>query len=131
MASRLEYMNAAMTKAEYERMEDGRFFATIPGFDGLWAVGQTRDKAAQELSDVLDGWLDVHNKIGKNHLPPVDLTNLSTKGREQWDREHVPDKLSPEMIPALSRSLGRPLDDWSLRILLRVAARPVSGSLHP
>jgi len=70
MVSRIEYMNAAMAKAEYELMEDGQFFATIPGFDGLWAVGQTQDEAAEELNDTLDGWLDVHNKIGKHHLPP-------------------------------------------------------------
>jgi len=49
MATRLEYMNAAMGKAKYEQMEDGRFFATIPKFDGLWAVGRTWDDATKEL----------------------------------------------------------------------------------
>jgi predicted RNase H-like HicB family nuclease len=92
MASRTEYKDAAIAKAEYERMEDGRFFATIPGFDGLWAMGSTRDEAATELSDVLDGWLIVHNKIGKHDLPAVHLKNHYAKAREQWNREHIPDK---------------------------------------
>jgi len=53
---------------------------------------------------------------------PVDLRDLPTKAREQWDREHVPDKLSPDMIPP-----WRPLDDWSRRILEKVAERPQSS----
>lgn len=121
MTSRIEYINAAMAKADYERMEDGQFFATIPGFDGLWAVGRTRNEAAKELNETLYGWLDVHNKIGKHHLPSVDLRDLPAKASEQWDREHVPDTLSPDMIPP-----WRPLDNWSRRILERVAERPQS-----
>jgi predicted RNase H-like HicB family nuclease len=65
-------MNAAMAKAEYEEMEDGRIFATIPGFDGLWAVGRTQDKAAKELYSVLGGWLHVHTEIGKQQPPEID-----------------------------------------------------------
>src|SRR5689334_24741868 len=54
-ATQLEYMNAAMAKARYELMEDGRFFATIPKFDGLWVAGRTKDEAAKELYDALEG----------------------------------------------------------------------------
>jgi len=76
MTIRLEYMNAAMAKAKYEQMEDGRFFATIPKFDGLWAVGRTQDEAAQELYGALEGWLQVHTKINKAPLPEIDGVTL-------------------------------------------------------
>ena len=76
MASRIEYMNAAMAKAKYEQMKDGRFFATIPKFDGLWAVGATKDEAAKELYEALDGWLHVHIKISKEPPPKIDGVNF-------------------------------------------------------
>ena len=76
MGSRIEYMNAAMAKAKYEQMEDGRFFATIPEFDGLWAVGRTEDEAVKELCDALDGWLQVHIKISKEPPPEIDGANF-------------------------------------------------------
>jgi predicted RNase H-like HicB family nuclease len=75
-ATQLEYMNAAMAKARYELMEDGRFFATIPKFDGLWVAGRTKDEAAKELYDALEGWLQVHTKISKAPPPEIDGVNL-------------------------------------------------------
>jgi predicted RNase H-like HicB family nuclease len=75
-ASHLKYINAAMAKAQYEPMEDGRIFATIPKFDGLWAVGRTKDEAAEELYGALEGWLQVHIKISKAPPPEIDGINL-------------------------------------------------------
>ncbi|MGH7840118.1 MAG: type II toxin-antitoxin system HicB family antitoxin [Candidatus Binataceae bacterium] len=72
MATYLEYLKAAMKNASYEQMADGRFFGSIPEFDGLWAVGQTREEAEGELYDALDGWLDVQIKIGKQRPPQID-----------------------------------------------------------
>jgi len=76
MATYLEYMAAALKRANFERMEDGRCFASIPGFDGLWAVGQTEAEATKELHDALDGWIDVHVKIGHERPPVVDGVDL-------------------------------------------------------
>lgn len=69
MAISLEYLNAAMEKAEYEQMEDGRIFATIPRFDGLWAVGRTQEEADKELFSALKGWLHVHTKLVSSLRP--------------------------------------------------------------
>ena len=76
MATYLEYLQAAMKRADYEQMADGRYFATIPKFDGLWAVGKTRDEAARELYAALDGWIDVHVKIGNERPPVIDDVDL-------------------------------------------------------
>lgn len=76
MATYLEYMRAAMKRAEVQRAEDGMWFASIPGFEGLWAIGPTRESAHHELFETLDGWLDVHIKIGKEKPPEVDGLTL-------------------------------------------------------
>ena len=72
MATYPEYIKAAMYRAQYERMGDGKWFASIPGFAGLWADGSSKEEAQQRLSETLDGWIDVHVKVGKNQLPDVD-----------------------------------------------------------
>ena len=70
MATFLEYFAAAMRHAEYERRNE-EWFASIPGFDGLWATGETVEDARKDLSNALDGWITVHLIIGKNRAPDV------------------------------------------------------------
>ena len=76
MATYLKYLDAALKKATYEKMDDGRYFASIPGFDGLWAVGKTREEAEKELYAALDGWIDVHVKIGRERPPVIGNVDL-------------------------------------------------------
>jgi predicted RNase H-like HicB family nuclease len=76
MATYLEYIQAAMHRAQYDQMEDGEWFASIPGFAGLWAAGPSEEEARQQLVETLDGWITVHVRIGKNRLPDVDGVSL-------------------------------------------------------
>jgi predicted RNase H-like HicB family nuclease len=76
VATYLEYLQAAMRKAQYERMEDGKWFASIPGFAGLWATGASIEEAREELIDTLDGWIDVHVKVAKQRVPDIDGVSL-------------------------------------------------------
>ena len=69
MATILEYMNAAMRHAEYERLESAEWYAHIPGFEGLWATGATVEDARTELYSALDGWLYVNAFKGKGTAP--------------------------------------------------------------
>ena len=64
-----EYIFAALKKAEYKRLEDGSWFAEIPGFDGVWANGETVEICRSELSEVLEEWLIL--KIRDNDPLPV------------------------------------------------------------
>jgi len=52
-----DYMDKAMRHAQYEHIEDGTYFATIPGFEGLWANGSTEQECKRELREVLEGWI--------------------------------------------------------------------------
>jgi predicted RNase H-like HicB family nuclease len=72
MATYLEYAKAAMNRAKYEELADGEYYASIPGFDGLWATGATQEAAREELYQTLDGWIYVHVMRGKNRPPELD-----------------------------------------------------------
>jgi predicted RNase H-like HicB family nuclease len=73
MATILEYMSAAMRRAQYEPLEDGSggWYAHIPGFEGLWASGPTVEEARADLHDALDGWLTVNFVISQLELPDI------------------------------------------------------------
>ena len=54
-----EYMGQAMALAQIEKTEDGRYFASIPDFKGLWADADTRIGCLTELRSALEEWLVV------------------------------------------------------------------------
>jgi predicted RNase H-like HicB family nuclease len=72
MATYLEYMRAAVNHAQFEQLEDGNWYASIPGLKGLWATGVTREDAEKELYSALDGWLFINDSVGKLPLPEFD-----------------------------------------------------------
>lgn len=54
----MKYMERAIEGAVFEPLEGGEgFYATIPGFQGLWAQGLTMEACKDELLSVLEGWL--------------------------------------------------------------------------
>jgi predicted RNase H-like HicB family nuclease len=52
-----EYTEQAMALARIEKMEDGRYFASIPCFKGLWADGDTSKECLTQLRSALEEWL--------------------------------------------------------------------------
>lgn len=52
-----EYIQRAVKKAQYKNLEDGSWFAEIPGFEGVWADADSIEECRQELIDVLEEWL--------------------------------------------------------------------------
>jgi predicted RNase H-like HicB family nuclease len=69
------YIETALTLAHYEQMEDGTWYASIPGFDGLYATATTENALQHELREMLRGWLHVHVEHGGNTLPTVKAMN--------------------------------------------------------
>ena len=53
----MEYMTKQLRKAHFKKLEDGSYFAEIPGIRGVWANGSTLRVCRKELGDVLEGWL--------------------------------------------------------------------------
>jgi predicted RNase H-like HicB family nuclease len=67
----IEYCHKAIGKAEYRKLEDGTWFAEIPGFKGVWANGESVEECRKELIDVLEEWL-VLKLRDKDPIPTVD-----------------------------------------------------------
>ncbi|MBS1259537.1 MAG: hypothetical protein MAG551_02609 [Candidatus Scalindua arabica] len=53
----VEYIQEALGSAEYKKLENGTWFAEIPGFKGVWANGKTVEECRKELVEVLEEWL--------------------------------------------------------------------------
>jgi|HubBroStandDraft_1064217.scaffolds.fasta_scaffold136907_1 predicted RNase H-like HicB family nuclease len=75
MATFLHFLDAAMDHATYEKTEEGEWFASIPGFAGLWATGPTVETTRKDLLEALDGWIEVTIKTG-NHVPDIGGVSL-------------------------------------------------------
>ena len=65
----IEYINKAMSKAVYDKLEDGSFFGKIPQCPGVVAFGETLYQCRKELISSLEGWLIV--KIRHCDILPV------------------------------------------------------------
>jgi predicted RNase H-like HicB family nuclease len=61
-------------------MEDGRYFASIPGFKGLWADGDTTKQCLTELRTALEEWLVVALREDEE-LPELAGINLNFGGK--------------------------------------------------
>jgi len=74
----LQYIEAALKKAEYKKLDDGTWFGEIPEFAGVWANGTTVEECRNELSEVLEEWVML--KIRDNDpIPEIDGMKLSIK----------------------------------------------------
>ena len=74
----IEYINKAMSKAVYDKLEDGSFFGKIPECPGVVAFGETLYQCRKELISSLEGWLIVKIRHG-DILPVVGRINLNKR----------------------------------------------------
>lgn len=73
-----DYIRAAMQCAEYKKLDDGTWFAEIPGFEGVWANAISVESCRSELEDVLGEWLLLKVHDG-DPLPVVDGLELNVR----------------------------------------------------
>ena len=74
----IEYVNRAMAKAEYEKLQDGTYSGRISRCQGVIAFGETLYQCQEELRSVLEGWLIVKIRYG-DKLPVIGGINLNNK----------------------------------------------------
>ena len=66
-----EYIEAALSRAKYEIIEDEEpFYGEVPELEGVWASGKTLEECRHNLAEVIDGWLVVRLKRGLS-IPPI------------------------------------------------------------
>lgn len=60
-----EYINAALSQAKYEIIDDEEpYYGEVTGLEGVWASGKTLEECRHNLAEVIDGWLVVRLKRG-------------------------------------------------------------------
>ncbi len=64
-----EYIQAALERAEYEKLEDGTYYAEIPGLQGVLANAPTLEGCRMQLREVLEDWIVLGLRLG--HPLPV------------------------------------------------------------
>ena len=73
----IDYLRAAMNAALYELLskEEG-FYGEIPGFDGVFADGETLKRCHKELASTLEDWLlfQISRNLPLPKLNGMDLT---------------------------------------------------------
>lgn len=74
----IEYIQMAVKKAEYKKLDDGSWFAEIPAFEGVWANGESVEECRKELMEVLDEWLILKIR-DKDAVPVIDGIDLNVK----------------------------------------------------
>ena len=68
----VEYINAALARATYERIEDkdNPYYGQVPVLKGVWATGKTLEECRNHLAEVIEGWLIVRLRKGLP-IPPI------------------------------------------------------------
>lgn len=73
-----EYIQVALEGAEYKKIEDGTWFAEIPGFEGVWANSETVEGCRKELMEVLEEWLLIKLR-DRDPIPELKGVTISIK----------------------------------------------------
>lgn len=77
VASNIDHWaRAAISRAEYEQLRDGRWFARVPGCSGAVATADTCRDAEHELFSVLEEWALLGMQLG-DEIPVFDGENLN------------------------------------------------------
>jgi len=74
----IEYLNKSLEGADYKKLEDGTWFAEIPGFAGVWANARTLEECRRELVEVLEEWILLKLQ-DHEQVPVVDGIDLSMR----------------------------------------------------
>ena len=65
-----EYIRAALMQAEYDTLEDDSYAATVPGLQGVIAVGDTLEECRMDLIEVIEEWIVARLQWGYP-IPPI------------------------------------------------------------
>ena len=74
----LQYIQKALSKAQYKLLEDGTWFAEIQGFQGVWSNAATVEECRQELIEVIEEWLILKIR-DRDPLPQFEGLTLEVK----------------------------------------------------
>ena len=77
-----DYIDEAMCRAVYEKMEDGMYCGTIPPCVGVIAFADTRRECINELQATLEDWLLLGLKLGHS-IPTINSIDLNREPKRE------------------------------------------------
>jgi len=77
-----EYIERAMTLAEFDKLEDNTFTGRIPFCKGVVAFGKTLHECEVELHSVLEDWILLGLKL-RHPLPVIDSIDLNEEPKDE------------------------------------------------
>jgi predicted RNase H-like HicB family nuclease len=73
-----QYLQKAMHRAIYEKIEDETYYGEIPGFQGVYSNADNLKSCQETLQEVLEGWIILGLRL-QHPLPIVDGINLNSQ----------------------------------------------------
>lgn len=65
-----EYVEEALRRARYDKLEDGTYCAEVPRLRGVLAIGETLEECRDQLAEVVEEWVLV--RVAKRlSVPPL------------------------------------------------------------
>jgi predicted RNase H-like HicB family nuclease len=77
-----DYVNQALAKAVYDKLEDGTYSGKIPACTGVVAFGRTLQECSTELRSTLEDWILIGLKLG-HVLPVINGINLNKEPKHE------------------------------------------------
>ncbi len=77
-----EYVDKAMARAVYDKLEDGSFAGRIPACKGVVAFGSTLRDCEEELRSTLEDWILVGLRLGHS-MPVVGGVSLNKRRKHE------------------------------------------------
>ncbi len=72
----VEFIEAAMDHARYEKLDTGKYYGEIPECPGVWASEGSLEKCRRELQEVLEDWLLLKLRDGDD-IPVIETVDLN------------------------------------------------------
>lgn len=72
----IDYINAAMKRAEYEILDDKSIYAEIPILKGVYANADSFEECRNELMEILEEWIFIRLKQNLE-IPVIDNIDLN------------------------------------------------------
>ena len=73
-----EYIQKALERAQYKKIDNEIWFAEIPGFEGVWANANNVEKCRHELKEVLEEWLILKIR-DQDTIPKIEGAEIKIK----------------------------------------------------
>lgn len=77
-----EYINCALSCAEYDKLEDGSFAGRIPKCKGVIAFAKSLRECENALRSTLEDWILMGLKLG-HRLPVIDGISLNRRPKRE------------------------------------------------